>query len=172
MARADFKKQGWGNSIVGSVLDCNRKHLERAMRDLDPQLYLKWNPVKRFGLGMWEIRRLPNTKVPVFKTVWGDAKIYSLEYRERDVENHIFDREFLTYEIITHLRKIDTWTTDWLKDIDYKEEKAQEALKAKEKQERREFIKDNKKEVRAYYEYVRDGFNPLYFGRSEFNKKK
>lgn len=172
MARADYKKQGWGNTVVGHVLDCNKKYLERAMRDLDPQLYLKWNPIKRFGLGMWEIRRRPDHKTTVFKTVWDGVKIFELEYKETDVGNHIFDREFLSYEIVEHLKEIDTWETDWLADLDYTEEVAQAQIAAKKKQETREFIRDNRTWAKDYFEAVRSGINPLYYFRSEFDKAK
>ena len=37
-----------GRLVVGSVNDCDRAGLERALRDFDKQLYLKWNP-KKYG---------------------------------------------------------------------------------------------------------------------------
>lgn len=151
-----------GNIIVGSVLDVNKKHLERALKDYDSQLYVQWNPRKRNGLGIWEIRRRPTKKTAVFKTVWEGNKIYQLEYVEQDLVHHIMDVEYLNYNVLTRLKEMDSWNSkDWIGDMDYEAERAYERETEKNRAERKYMIKDNLKQLKALREEFLSGNNPL-----------
>lgn len=120
-----------GNLIVGHVLDVDKTHLERALRFYDSQLYLKWNPKKNEGNGLWELRRRPNEKTLVVKTMFNGSKIGILEYVESDLINHVLDIPFLNYDILNKLRQMDTWenfkgSRGYSNDMDYKRDKHDE----------------------------------------------
>lgn len=98
-----------GNILTGDVLDVARAPLERALRAYDDQLYLKWNAKKNFGYGSWELRRRPNKKTIVETIPYGNTNYHVLDYKETDIENHVFDIPYLSYEVLTRLKKADMW---------------------------------------------------------------
>ena len=51
-----------GKISQGHVLDVAKGPFERALKDYDPLLYVRWNPKKVRGHGCWEIRRKPEMK--------------------------------------------------------------------------------------------------------------
>lgn len=157
-------KHGEGQIITGHVLDVNKKHLERAMKAYDDQLYFKWNPEKREGFGMWEVRRRPNTKVPVYCGQLEGKKYYKLEYQEHEQINHIMYVEFLNYNIITKLKSIDTWVNpEWLEKLDQSAEDYIDKAYKERKDFIRYSIKQDKKYAAGFREAVRSGYNPLWF---------
>lgn len=156
--------RGFGNTVTGHVLDVRKEPLLKIMQDYDPQLYLKWNPDKKQGYGMWEIRRRPNQKTQVYKTTWGDTHIFELQYVESDLTHHILDVEYLNYHIMTRLKEMDTWQDKYYLDtFEYEGDRALAAAKAKERQERKYLIKEEKKYLTELREMFRSGINPLQF---------
>lgn len=99
-----------GSVITGDMLDVNKASLERALQTYDSQLYIKWNPKKQHGYGIWELRRRPDKK-SVIETVELDGiKYHLLGYKENDFENHVFDMPILSYSILGRLKRADMWT--------------------------------------------------------------
>lgn len=98
-----------GATVIGDVLDVARKPLEDAIKRYDSQLYLKWNPKKRQGRGIWELRRRPDQKSVIETIELNGIKYHRLDYKELDVVNHIFDFEYLGYHILEKIKKSDTW---------------------------------------------------------------
>lgn len=98
-----------GSTIQGSVLDCNKKALERAIKAYDPLLYIKWNPNKFNKMGCWELRRKPEKKSVRQTLEYGGAKYHHLDYVEIDIVNHIFDVPVLGYHLIQKIKKSDVW---------------------------------------------------------------
>ncbi len=98
-----------GNLIQGSIFDVSKTKLESLLKRYDEQLYLKWNTKKAAGRGCWELRRRPLNKVVVDSYDMGDYTISRLEYKEIDVENHIWDLPALSYSLLDRLKACDIW---------------------------------------------------------------
>lgn len=98
-----------GNIVQGDVLDVNKSSLERALKDYDHLLYLKWNPTKMRGHGCWEVRRKPTEKIAVYHGEIDGLPLYSLESHEIDLVNHVMDSAFLNYNILLKLNITDTF---------------------------------------------------------------
>jgi hypothetical protein len=153
-----------GSIIEGHVLDVNKKHLESALKNYDNQLYLKWNPKKKNGFGMWEVRRRPNAKTAVYKTDLGKSKIFELEYVEIDFVHHVLDVDYLNYNVLTRIKEMDAWNSpDLIKDQDYAAEKKIIAEENSVSDELRYLIKQNRKYFGELQEAVRSGYNPAWF---------
>lgn len=146
-----------GNIIQGHVLDCNKKWLEAKLQDYDRQLYVKWNPKKRNGRGVWEVRRHPNEKTLVQRCIG----FWELQYVESDIIHHVMDAEYLDHRIIDKIKQMDTWQDkNWTKTLD---KKAFE-YEAKKRKTNREELTYNLKQHKQYWkdlqEMVRQGRNP------------
>lgn len=153
-----------GRVIKGSVFDVNPKYLERALKDYDKQLYLKWNPNKREGLGMWELRRTPNEKTAVFKTDYKGVNFYELDFVENDLVHHVLDLPYLNYKVLTRLREMDAWENkNHISHRDYLAEKKLIQDELKYEAEIKYLVKENKKYFQDLQEYVRSGYNPAWF---------
>lgn len=96
-----------GASIVGDILDVNKKQLERAIQDYDSQLYFKWNPQKQNGWGVWELRRRPALKSIKETIRYGGAVYQVIEYKEHDLEHHVWDLPVLNYSLLQRLKEAD-----------------------------------------------------------------
>ena len=96
-----------GALIKGDVLDVNVRTLERLVKSYDDLLYFKWNPKKRFGMGVWELRRRPAHK-SVTQTLCLNGQTYHvLDYKEQDLENHVWDLPHLGYDLLQRLKEAD-----------------------------------------------------------------
>lgn len=124
-----------GNLVQGDVLDVSLKPFMEQLQELDPNLYVCWNPIKLRGYGCWEIRRKPEYMVAVDTIEYNGITIKRLDYYELDLINHIMDCGFLNYDQIRKLKEIDTWSMgatkeqgakNFLNDIDYQEKKNKE----------------------------------------------
>ena len=162
---------GLGRVIKGSALDCNKKLLERQLKNYDSRLYLKWNPDKNGGYGIWEIRRLPSRKVEVYKGVYLDGTpIYALEYIENDLENHVLDIPYLTERALVKIYSMDTFRTDqWVSKFDYEQERSQNRLEENNKKELAYQLRQNRKHLQVLKDAVASGYNPAQFFAG-FNK--
>jgi hypothetical protein len=154
-----------GRVVRGSVFDCNKKTLERLLKNYDSQLYLKWNTEKRGGRGIWELRRLPDAKKPVYKGVWIDGNpISALEYVESDMIHHVFDLPSLSYRVLDRLYAADTFRTKkWVDTFEYEEERSQIKLEADARNELAYNLRHHKKELDILREAARSGINPAHF---------
>lgn len=154
-----------GKIIRGHVLDCAVGPLVERLRDYDPQLYVRWNPKKLRGWGLWEVRRRPNLK-SVKDAVKYKGVVYQLiDYVENDFESHVIDVPFLNYDIILKLKDMDTWTisTDAEKfsnEMDYRDKQSKEKIEADANSERRYAIKQHKSMVRDLMDYTLSGGDP------------
>lgn len=157
-----------GNIIQGSVLDIDKRYFERKLKEYEPRLYLKWNPKKNRGFGVWEIRIRPTKKTAIYQCDYQGSKIFTLEYVESDYTHHILDVPVLNMRVFTRLREMDHWENKTLADdLDYLSEKALIKAELEEDENRRRYIRENKKYFREMYEATRSGINPfsLFFGR-------
>ena len=153
-----------GHVIKGNTLDCNKKHLERALRDYDRQLYLKWNPDKNDGNGMWELRRRPNEKTAVPKWELNGQIAFELEYVEQDTVNHVLDLPVLNYAILTRLREMDAWAVkDWVKKFDEASVAARDKAFAENKADLKYAISQYKRAFSDLRDEIKSGRNPADF---------
>jgi hypothetical protein len=159
-----------GNIIRGHVLDCSKVPLERKLRELDSNLYVKWNPRKLKGFGTWEIRRRPELKTAKdFAIYKGDC--YTLvDYVENDMENHILDVPFLNYGVITKLESMDTWSVSRNTDVfaaamESRAASAQQKIDENAKSERRYELKQQRSMIRDLMDYTLSGGDPSEIAR-------
>jgi hypothetical protein len=154
-----------GKLIEGHVLDSAKAPLERALKQYDPQLYLKWNPKKVYGWGCWELRMKPMCKSIVAVEKLGNASIVKIDYKELNVVNHVFDIPFLNYEVLKRVKQADTWTAsikgkNFGRDLEYKEAKIFEKEDERANRERDYMAKQHKREINELKEYILSGHNP------------
>jgi hypothetical protein len=154
----------------GCVLDVNKKHLERKLKEYDPQLYIKWNPRKLSGNGVWEIRRRPE-KSCVFVAEFDGHKYYSFEAVENDLESHILDVGSLNYEILTKIKKMDTWAltnsekggtrvSQWIDGFERKEAQMSADANQKIYDDMLYDMKQNRRALNEYRETILRGEDP------------
>jgi hypothetical protein len=162
---------GLGRVTKGNVNDCRKSTLERLLKNYDPLLYIKWNPEKRNGIGVWEIRRRPTKKEEYYRGVWIDGTpVYELDYHENDLVNHVLDIPYLTERVLTKLYEMDTYRVDkWVDKFDYEQERSQDKLEAQNREELAYQLRHHRKEIEILRESVRDGYNPAQFFAG-FNK--
>lgn len=150
-----------GKLIVGSVHDCNRQALERSLKFYDPQLYLKWNPKKRGGWGMWEIRRRPNEPTKVYQGSVDGQAFFTIEYKENDLVHHVLDVPVLRYDVLAKIKQMDAWANkNFLDNLDYEAARGIADAKAKARNELHYNIKQHKREWRDFAALVSQGVNP------------
>lgn len=155
-----------GRVVQGHVLDMDKHYLQGILQRYDEQLYLKWNPKKRQGYGMWEVRRRPTKKSLVFRGYGENGEtIFSLEYVENDMVHHVLDAEYLDLRIPVKLLEMDTFKLDGnYNDImEYRAAKREEELEARRTADIRYMVKENKKYYSQLRELVALGYNPAWF---------
>ncbi len=169
--------------IQGHVLDVAREPLLAALRSYDPQLYVKWNPKKRGGQGMWELRRKPEYKTlragRYLDThhkgrVYVPGDVFEMEdgttlavpkYHETSAENHVKDFEKLTYEMVTWVAKHDLWNYGFrgknaMHESEYMENQYLNKVEDDAHAERQYMIKQHRTEFNEFREYVLSGGDP------------
>lgn len=162
-----------GKLIQGDVLDCNKEHLERALRFYDPQLYLKWNETKLKGYGCWELRTKPYFKTVKHLCNYKGATYITFEYQEYGVENHVKDFAYLNYNILEWVKTADLWSnigyipgnkgrvTQWINDLEESERKAKADIKQKSYDDVIYNFMQNKSALRYYRNAVLDANNKI-----------
>lgn len=150
-----------GKIIQGSVFDVSKDSLEFALRRYDPLLYIRWNTKKNAGMGVWEIRRRPEKMTAVYHGSFEGKPFYTLEHKELDVVSHVLDVPILGYHVLSKLKAMDTWEVHKFADaLEYSEEKQQEKIQSKAKEDLTYHIKQHKKEFQTFRDLVASGHNP------------
>jgi len=150
-----------GNLIIGNTLDCNKAVLESHLKAYDRQLYIKWNPKKREGWGMWEVRRRPDQPSKVYQGMFNGSKLYTIEYVELDIINHVLDVPVLHENILGKIKSMDAWNTkNYIDELDYAAAKHKETEEKKAREEMRYNAKQFKREWKEFASLVSQGVNP------------
>lgn len=156
-----------GKLIKGHVLDVARAPLEQALRAYDPQLYLQWNSKKLQGEGCWELRRKPENKVVVDSVVFEGNTYSRVEYKENPMVHHVKDWAYLNYSLVQWVKDHDAWTDEfghkgvrWTAEEDYRREEALDKQSDRAEEEKRYKLKQFKREIKDFKEYVASGNNP------------
>lgn len=166
--------------VKGHVLDVAQPPLLAALRRYDPQLYLKWNPKKRSGLGLWELRRRPELKSAkagrILETPKGHVlfpgDIYEFDdftlavpkYHETTADC-VKTFEQLDYRILDWVAKNDLWRfgfkgKKFADEADYLAAKYEEKIDDEADAERQYMIRDMRTQVSDFREYVLSGGDP------------
>jgi len=147
-----------GKLITGSVFDGNKARIERALKFYDPQLYIKWNPKKRRGWGMWEVRRKPDFLTSVYQGSFNGVGYHTAEYKESDIIHHVLDVPVLTDSLVGKIKSMDTWQTKrWQDHMEYEGAKYQERIEQGAREELRYEIKQHRREWKELAAAVREG---------------
>ncbi len=165
-----------GALIQGDVLDVNTKTLELALKAYDPQLYLKWNPHKRQGMGVWELRRRPAQKTIKETIKYGGNTYCIVDYKENNFEHHVWDLGHLGYDLLQRLKDGDTFTmanyegkehrmTDFLNKMEDARYAKQDREVAQLRQERMYNIMQDKGLLKDFQEKILSGVNPAHLMR-------
>jgi hypothetical protein len=156
-----------GRLVRGDVLDVGVEGFSRALKDLDPRLYVTWNPKKLRGHGCWEIRMRPSKKTSVYQGTHKGVSFYKLCDVEYDMVHHVLDCAYLNYDAIRKLREIDTHAqmknygySNWEDVLVRKETEFREKIMADAKSSLKYNLQQNKSAVRDFYEAVRSGIHP------------
>lgn len=150
-----------GNTVRGDVLDVNVKAFERALKHYDPLLYVTWNPKKIRGWGCWEIRRKPTYKTAIYQGTWKGQSFFRLHEVEFKTIHHVLDCAFLNYDALRKLKEMDAFNKDhWIHDLEYRERKQAEQVRAKALENLRYNLKQEKTAMRDILEAVKSGVNP------------
>lgn len=154
-----------GSIVRGHVLDCAEAPLERKLKEYDSQLYIKWNPKKLKGWGVWEIRRRPNFKVVKETVVAGGNTFHVLDYVENNFDNHVLDVAYLNYKAVEKIKQMDTWQhsmhgKNFMSDMDAKSEAHAEKAKEAALKERRYELKQQNSMIRDLMDYTLSGGDP------------
>jgi len=98
-----------GSLVQGHLFDTDKVELERQLKRYDEQLYLKWDATRYGGYGTWQLRRRPKYKSIVDSTQLGGCGIHRLEYKEIDIENHVWDLPALSDSLLDRVKACDIW---------------------------------------------------------------
>ena len=102
---------------------------------------------------MWELRIRPTHKVHIPHGVYDGMKLYTVDYKENQFENHIKDFETLNYSILGWLNKHDTH-----QHYDYAEKLDQDIVDFKKKvvkvqtQDKKDYMREHKK----YFKHLQE----------------
>lgn len=150
-----------GNLVTGSVHDCNKAALERSLQFYDPLLYIQWNPKKRRGWGMWEVRRKPESLTRNYQGQLNGCSLSVLERKENSLINHVLDVPMLRYDVLGKIKSMDAWNyKNFTAEADYNAEKHQQREKDKARAEMRYNLKQHMREWREFASLVSQGMNP------------
>lgn len=161
-----------GKIVRGNSLDVNRKAFEQSLRNLDPQLYLVWNPIKRSGMGCWEILRRPDKKKAVYRATHEGVNFFEITTNDKD-SALVRELEHLHYRVIEDMASKDinrifnrkphesdeVFMERVYRETDYRQQQHQQAVMAKAHEESTYIARQHKKEIRELRELALSGFN-------------
>lgn len=167
--KKDYKvPQGTGNTVTGTIFDCNRKKFEQMLKAYSDRLYIGWNPFKNEGLGCWELWHRPSVKTPTVAYDDGQLAIITMDYKPNDFEHWVDDLTYLSYNYIKKLSEMDAWNNKQLiQQTDEQIDAAQQKVEKEEADNIKYVVRHNKQAFRDLLDYTQAGFDPLQF----FNKK-
>lgn len=150
--------QPTGSLITGTVHDSDKARIERQLKFYDKQLYLKWNPKKRGGWGLWEVRRKPEFLTQVYQGHFGDAALYTHEYVEHDIVHHVLDVPILDDRLLGKIKSMDTWQTkNWVDRMEYEGARSLENINSGAREELKYELKQHKREWKELASLVQQG---------------
>lgn len=144
-------------------MDCKRGPIEAWLKAYDARLYLKWNPKKNHGEGVWEVRIRPSRKTDVFVGHYQGADLYEARYVENDLTHHILDAKILDWSIPQKIYDMDTFRRGVKLTLDEREYEGDRATTEEQKKYRQELayaVKQHKTIFRDWAKYVAQGQNP------------
>jgi hypothetical protein len=155
-----------GRLSQGHVLDVSKKPFERALRDYDPQLYVRWNPKKLKGWGCWEIRRRPEKNNVIEIVPFGGNTYVHIGPVELDIVNHTLDLAFMNYSVLNKLKSMDTWKNpNWAKDLERAEAEHREKVIERDRQNLKYMVQEEKSAIRDIKQAILSGANPHLIGK-------
>lgn len=148
-----------GFLVEGHIFDVDKESFTAALHEIDPLLYVKWNPYKCKGYGCWEIRRKPAQPILVDTTNVATDHLLIFDTQENSVVHHVLDCAFLNYDQIRKVKSMDTAGQDfgaWLdnKEAEYREEAAERGKRAIA-----DTVSQFRKELTDLQEAVKNGAN-------------
>lgn len=153
-----------GSVVKGSIWDCSMKAFQRAIKAYDSKLYVKWNPKKNNGYGMWELWREPNDKTWVEVGELNGEKILAPIFITKSLVHHVLDMPFLTTNVVSRLREMDAWENkNFAKQLDEQVDAHEEKVRRQRDEERRAYIREERKYLKEFKELVQSGYNPFWF---------
>ena len=159
--REAHELRGFGRVVTGSVLDCDKAQLERALKFYDRFLYIKWNTDKLDGRGCWEIRRAPEQLTRVYQGAWNGGRLYTLERKENDIINHVLDAPVLKWDLLGKIKSMDAWKhKDFEAHLANTAAEHEQRTRDKARAEMRYDIQQHKREWREFASLVNSGMNP------------
>lgn len=161
--QVQINNKDYGKIFIGSVYDSSKRKIEHALRKYDRQLYIKWNPKKKSGLGCWEVRRKPENLTKCYGADYQGTHIYMLEYLETDIIHHVMDVDVLSYSLVDRIKASDTWTNkNWVQDWEDSNERNIIRQEKANKQELMYEIKNIHKDAHKWLqEAAIAGINPM-----------
>lgn len=150
--------RGMGSIVKGSVFDVNRKSFERALKAVDPELFLIWNPFEAKGEGSWQVWINPLEKSLISQ----GGGYYTLEYRLLPVAHHIANLPYLHYTFIDKIKQSRATVQDIL-DQDYEARRKLVKNEASARDDKRAAVREDRKYWKVFKDYVASGYNPLWF---------
>jgi hypothetical protein len=173
-----------GKLVQGSIFDEPKAAFERKLRRYDALLYVRWNPLKRQGMGCWEVRRRPEKKSFVHMATHAGANIFLLQYKEADLVHHVLDADVLDDRIMLRL-----WASDLDRvvprhvgedplaymqrvhaEMDYRQIKREQRMQDAMDQDQKLMAREQRTAARDMMNLILSGWNPAriaqYWGRA------
>ena len=151
----------FGRIVRGHIRDSDPKRIERALQFYDRQLYVTWNPVKRGGQGIWEVRRKPDrlTQIPLGE--WEGVTLIDCRYEELDLIHHVLDCPVLNDAVVDKVRRMDRWgVSDYVGKLDSIEKEHTAKVQADAHQNMIYAARENKRYIREMREALLSGVSP------------
>lgn len=150
--------------VSGHVLDCKKESVEAALQFYDKLLYLKWNPKKLQGNGVWELRRRPEHKAIKEVISYEGVNYAVLGYKEYDWVHHVKDFAYINYSILEWVQGADSFKNEYAhrngllgKVIEENADKTKEIEEASFAQEQDYIARQTKGEWRKVMEDLNSG---------------
>ncbi len=178
MDNVKFQVAPTGKLVQGTVFDGPVAPLKRALADHDSQLYLKWNTKKLGGMGVWELRRRPDSKQVVESVSFQGNTISVVDYKELPIVAHVKDFPCITERIYEWVKANDVYQDKfgikgnrWAAELEYQSGQRLNREAEHAEKERDYAIRQHKSLIREYKEYVLSGHNPYRILDHMGNKK-
>lgn len=153
-----------GSIVKGHVLDVKKAHITEALVSYDPLLYVTWNPKKRKGEGIWEVRRRPEKNSILDLFVYAGNTYVKVGPKENNLVHHVMDAPILDFRIMKRVKEMDVWSKTnkhyFAAQVDSNLDSYDAQKKAKARAHMLDKAKEYKHELKDLRELVNSGFNP------------